>query len=287
MISIERHMDEYDIAQEVRLERKVHKGSFLLVEGITDIKRFGPFIDENECSLVNCYGRQNAIETIKMRYEQGFPGALGAVDADFDRVERRLEVHEGLVYSESHDFDLDWARPTVLEKYLYEVADGEKRKIHGSANDIFAKIIQGLKPVSVARLLNRRRIDYKLSRVDVSACFADFAVDLEQYVNLIFEGYEVTNERCIALKDQISRASDQDYDLYQLTNGHDFHSALGACLRRELASRRPQQTWASEIELHLRLVFTDDEFKDSEIYSQVRMWIRDNPAYRILHSRLS
>jgi hypothetical protein len=43
MISIQRHMDEYDIAQEVRLERKVHKGSFLLVEGITDIKRFGPW----------------------------------------------------------------------------------------------------------------------------------------------------------------------------------------------------------------------------------------------------
>ena len=46
MIYIARHMDEYDIAEEVRLERKVHRGSFLLVEGITYIRRFGPFIDE-------------------------------------------------------------------------------------------------------------------------------------------------------------------------------------------------------------------------------------------------
>jgi hypothetical protein len=37
MISIAKHMDEHDIAQEVRLERKLHKGSFLLVEGTTDI----------------------------------------------------------------------------------------------------------------------------------------------------------------------------------------------------------------------------------------------------------
>ena len=53
MISIAKHMDEYDIAQEVRLERKLHKGSFLLVEGTTDIKRFRVFIDDDGCSLVN------------------------------------------------------------------------------------------------------------------------------------------------------------------------------------------------------------------------------------------
>jgi Protein of unknown function (DUF4435) len=114
MISIARHMDEHDIAQEVRLERKLHKGSFLLVEGTTDIKRFGAFIDDDECSLVNCYGRKNAVEAIKLLYEDGFAGALGVVDADFGRLDDSLEEHEGLVYSEAHDFDLDWARPSVV-----------------------------------------------------------------------------------------------------------------------------------------------------------------------------
>jgi hypothetical protein len=287
MISIARHMDEYDIAEEVRLERKVHRGSFLLVEGITDIKRFGPFIDEKECSLVNCYGRRKAIEAVKILYDEGFPGALGAVDADFDRVDNQLEQHEGLVYSESHDFDLDWAQPTVLGKYLNQVADNEKKKIHGSASEIFTKILQALKPVSVARLLNhRKRIGFRLSHIDVSACFRNFAVNLDGYVDLIFEGCVASEQGRKELKEQISRATNQRYDLYQLTNGHDFHSALGECLRSELASRRPQQTWASEVELHLRLVFTDDEFRASEIYRQIRMWIRDNPPYRVLSSRL-
>ena len=207
MISIARHMDEYDIAEEVRLERKVHRGSFLLVEGITDIRRFGPFIDEKECSLVNCYGRRKAIEAIKILYDEGFPGALGAVDADFDRIDCELEVHEGLVYSESHDFDLDWAQPTVLGKYLNQVADSEKRKTYGSASEIFVKILQALKPVSVARLLNhRRRIGFRLSHIDVSACFVNFGVRLDAYVDLIFEGCVASEQRRIELQEQISRA---------------------------------------------------------------------------------
>jgi hypothetical protein len=33
-------------------------------------------------------------------------------------------------------------------------------------------------------------------------------------------------------------------------------------------------------------VFTDDEFRASGIYRELRTWIRDNPPYRILNSRL-
>jgi hypothetical protein len=97
MISIGKHMDEHDIAQEVRFERKVHKGSFLLLEGSTDIKRFEPLIDGQKCSVVNCYGRKNAIEAIKLLYDDGFPGALGVVDADFDRITGEIDLHEGSV----------------------------------------------------------------------------------------------------------------------------------------------------------------------------------------------
>jgi hypothetical protein len=43
MISIAANMDAYDVAQEIRLERQVHKGSFLLLEGLKDLNRFAKF----------------------------------------------------------------------------------------------------------------------------------------------------------------------------------------------------------------------------------------------------
>ena len=122
MISISRHIDEYDIAEEVRLERCVHKGSFLLVEGDTDIKRFGKFIDSERCSFVNCHGKQKLIGAIKIIYDRGFSGVLGLADADFDRINNCLCEHEGVIYSSTHDFDLDWAAPAAIKTYLTAVS---------------------------------------------------------------------------------------------------------------------------------------------------------------------
>ncbi len=287
MISIARYMDEHDIAQEVRLERKVHKGSFLLVEGTTDIQRFYSFIDGDECSFVNCYGKKNAVEAIKLLYEDGFAGVLGVIDADFGRVDDSLEEHEGLIYSDAHDFDLDWARPNVVERYLTQVTDPERRKTRGSAGEVIDKILEGLKPVSVTRFLNHRRvIRFQLAEIDIAPCFVDFVVDVAGYVDLIFANRLTTNDVKQALKKQLEQASTQPYDLRQLTNGHDFYCALGACLREGLASRQRSQTRSSEVEIHLRLAFTDDDFKALPLYGQITMWSHDNKPYRILQSRL-
>jgi hypothetical protein len=267
----------------------VHKGSFLLLEGDTDIKRFSPFVDDDACSFVNCYGRRKAIEAIKILYDEGFVGAVAVIDADFDRITGNLLSHEGLIYSASHDLDLDWASPTVVDKYLSEVGDLAKVGQHGSVDDLMAKILIGLTPVSVARLLNHlKHIRYKLSDIDVSKCFVSFSVDIDGYIELVFKERPAIQSIKDALKRQITRATGQhNHNLRQLTNGHDFHCALGASPRSELGSRREAHTWGREVEMHLRLSFGDNDFKASQVYEDVAAWVRENTPYKVLHSRLA
>jgi hypothetical protein len=111
-------------------------------------------------------------------------------------------------------------------------------------------------------------------------------VDLDKYVALIFRDKSVTDGTKTALKQQIVRAAGQAYDLRQLTNGHDFHCALGASLRSDLGSRRVVHTWGREVEMHLRLSFSDDEFKASSVYWEICQWLENNHPYRILQPRL-
>ena len=152
MISIAAGMDEFDIVQEIRFERQVHKGSFLLLEGAEDLKRFTRFTDEKLCSTVNCFGRSNLINAIKLLYEDGFAGALGLADADFDRLTGSLETHEGLIYSDAHDFDMDWACQQTLHRYLQEVGDPGKCMAAGNAPGIAAMVFGAVKPLSILRL---------------------------------------------------------------------------------------------------------------------------------------
>lgn len=279
-------MDEYDIAQEVRLERKVHKGSFFLVEGVTDVKRFSKFIDEERCSLVNCYGRRNVIGSIKLLYDEGFPGALGAIDADFDRILGCLEAHEGLVYSEAHDFDLDWAQPSIVSSYLIEVGELQRYRRYGSAHRIIDLIMEGLRPVSVARLLSRvRKINCRVGDIDISGRFSGMSIDIDAYLDLIFGDRAGTGAEKLDVRSKIGRALNRSYDLRQLTNGHDFHCALGATLRGDLGCRRDVHTWRSEVEMHIRLAFSDSHFVASAVYRAIQDWEAENRPFLVLHQR--
>jgi hypothetical protein len=287
MLSIGRILDEYDIAQEIRLERQLHKGAFLVLEGETDVKRFTAFVDEVECSLVNAYGRHNALAAIKMLHHEGLRGVLACVDADFDRLLGRLDSHQNVIYSAGHDLDLDWITSSTLQKYATEFADREKL---GNLNDMDAlrsKILLGLKPISVARLLNRTgKIKHKVNHVDAAKCFSGFEVNLSIYLKEVLHGKNVKPIELGTIENLIRQGVQNKIDLDQLSNGHDFCCALGASLRKEIGSKKDAQTWGKEVASHIRLAFSDADFKKTYIYGCIIKWESENNPYIILDRRL-
>lgn len=288
MRSIGRYLDEFDIAQEVRMERRTHKGSFLLLEGVTDIKRFSSFTDNSACSSVNSYGRNNAVGALKILHKEGFGGVLAIVDADFDKLLSALPSHDAIIYSETHDLDLDWALPTVVHKYLNEVGDPAKCGSFGSAESIISAIIEGLRPVSIARLLNRKGIiKYKLRDVNFTRCFDGMNVEVSAFVDEVCRMRGLEANENTQIREAINNAMTTEiHDPFQLTNGHDFNCALGVALRNELGSRREVHTWGSEIEAGLRLVYSKEEFRVSRIFLDIKSWEGMNSPYRILASEI-
>lgn len=268
------------------MERGVHKGSFLIVEGNTDAKRFSHYVDETGCSIVNSYSRKKALGAIKLLNKWKLKGAIAVVDADFDRVNQSLKELPNVAYSATHDFDLDWVQPHIVERYLREVGDAEKCGMAGTATEIIKKIMEGLKPVSVARLLNiRGQLRFKVSGIKVDDCFSGFRVDIQGYVNLLTQHEQIVEPEKERLVQMIETAAKQTFDLLQLTNGHDFHCALGACLRSDLGQRRPHQAWGSEVETHLRLAFSDTDFQRSEVFKKLSAWEKANVPFRVIDER--
>ncbi len=167
MLSIYTYMDEHDIAREVQMERMVHSGSFLVLEGIQDVKRFKPFIDEAQCSIVCAHSAKKATLALRLLERKGLKGVVGVIDADFHRILGTLRPSPNLIYSLHHDLDLDWVSISVLERYLAEVGDEASVRAHGGPRKIFHEILDVIKPISCARLLNAKRVfKFKVSNVE-------------------------------------------------------------------------------------------------------------------------
>lgn len=215
MISIARGLDEFDIAQEVRLARQVHKGCILLLEGQTDLDRFDAFIDPSASHSMNCYGKSNAVGAIELLSDEGFPGVVAVVDADFDRIASSPVIHENIIYSASHDLDLDWFNTgEILSRYVRQVGNIEQIQILGGVDAVRSQILSGLHLLSVLRFTNHVGIvKFKLQELRLGKFYRNFSVDLDLMVEDVFVGRNVTPMQLKSLADVITKHARGSYEV--------------------------------------------------------------------------
>jgi hypothetical protein len=220
-----------------------------------------------------------------MLYEDGFAGALGLVDADFDRLLSKYQKHEGLIWSDTHDFDLDIARTSVLDRYLSEVADEDKISRLGGPQALFTKILELLRPLSAMRFANEKHsLGYNLQSLKIYTFFNGSVIDVAEMVQAVSQGRFSNAKDRENLTRMIERYRNTKFDLSQFTSGHDFCAALGIILREKIGSRHLMQSLRSEVEMHLRLTIDIDHLQETTVYGSITQWQQENVPYRVLKS---
>lgn len=287
MLSITSHMDERDIAQEIIMERMVHSGSFLLVEGKTDIKRFRYFIDSDCCSMVACSSGVKAFKAMRILKKRRFKGAVAALDRDFLDVLGVCADWDDILRSEFHDFDLDWLHTQAVERYILEVGDEEKISAAGGTQAVLNIIHETLRPISVGRFLGAKRVfPFKTSGINVSLFYESGKnLDQDYCLALVAAGY-VDASRVDWMIREIRKEMCNVRDDRQMTNGHDACCALGKMLQAEIGNKKVPQTWGSEVESHIRLAFRDEDFRNTAIFFKIIDWEDRNYPYVILRGDL-
>jgi hypothetical protein len=282
MSGIAKAIDGYSIAAEIRMERQLHKGSFLLIEGESDELRILKFVDESSCSITVCFGKPNVLEAVEVLNDDGFAGCVALVDADFDRASG-TQMSVDVVYSNLHDFDLDVAWTPALERYLREVADADKLRDAGDVAGVRKLLVAALHQLSAMRWANEQEgLRYRLSELKHENFFDGKSINIEAMINEVSQGTFASTVHRTKLKALIEKYSKLNVDILQITCGHDFCAGLGIALRSELGSRRPPQSWRSEVEMHLRLTYDWADFSNGDTYKSLRLWEAENQPYRVL-----
>jgi hypothetical protein len=279
-----REIDGHYVAAEIRFLRQVSKGTILVVEGQNDAKVFKRFIDTVSCELEIAFGKRNVCEALDLLEDEGFPGVVGVIDSDFDRLTGTSWGLKNLCVTDVHDLDLMIFLSPALERYLEEYGDVAriKERFEGVAA-VRMTIIGTCLPIACCRLASERRklrLRFSGLKHEELVCEETLVMDRDALIAAVVAR---SGSRCtqVTLTQYMAAEMSRNHDPHQLTSGHDAAAVLGIALRKILGDRRDVHTWATEVEAGLRLAFDWNALTGTGLYGCPQAWERDNAPYRI------
>ena len=114
------------IATSILLLRAVHKGSVLIVEGYSDSRLYGKFIDGDNCQIVNAYNKSSAVRVTELLEKKNFFGIVTIVDADFWSIEGYEHPSSNILRTDTHDLETMLVSSPALDHVLAEYGSQDK-----------------------------------------------------------------------------------------------------------------------------------------------------------------
>lgn len=238
----------------------------IIVEGTDDKKFYSRYFDETNTMIYQAIGCDRLNEIVKNNIENK-DHFIVIKDADFCHIMHVSSQYSNMFMTDAHDYEMMIVTSTdsfwkaLLHEYLEnnKVILNEVKKVPEEI-----QMYSWLKLYSMVKTLNVNFKSFKLS--------------------LVYDGEEpVSQDKCFdklaSMPKSIMRhiekldfdqtlANYAAYDLMQLTNGHDF--CEGVCYKYRKMTGKSLST--KEIESCLRLSFSEDDFKTTNLYKNISVW---------------
>ena len=276
----------HHLANEIRLHRTQHRGSFLLVEGADDGRFYRRFIDPRNCHLLVGLNKDLVTSAIRLLDADNFEGAIGLVDADFDALDGTAVPSSNIVRTEFHDLEAQLVRSTALDMILEEYASPEKlRRFEGRYGAPLRNwIIETARPLGYLRWhsiragLNLRFEGLHFPRfVNARTLELDAGALCNQIRNQS-QNHSLSDTQLLA----ISWPANRPEDPWQLCCGHDLVELTTLALRQCVGSR--QRLTTEEVRRGLRLAFSEHDFHRSQLRALIARW-ESQKGFRVLAQR--
>lgn len=273
--------DPSTVEVEILMSRENFAGSFLVVEGEDDSRFWRTRADGTACEIVIGGGKPAVVEGIRRLDRRAFRGALGVVDADFDRADARPLDSHNLVTTHDHDLETVLLRTSALDRILVE--HGEPAKIARFEAEAGMSVRDAL----FARALPFGRLRWLSRREELALPLADLShrrfvgehpwhVDESALLQFAAENCRRAAETLRAQLHALPCC-----EPWSLCQGHDLVKILVIGLRKALGSLKPQ-VGHDTIAALLRAGAQEHELAHTHLWRGVRTWERANAPFRVL-----
>ena len=257
------------IASDVRMRRTLHKGSFLLVEGPSDKSTFRNLTDPASCQIVITHGWENAQSVSAMLEQEGFPGVLTVLDADFRRLEN-WPPPQNILLTDFRDFECMMLASPALAKLLGEFTEVERltQFERRTGRIILETLTQYAAYVGYLRWVSlRHKLDLRFEGLEFRH-FVDkgtLQVDQQKLIDACRDHSQRHDIDSRWLSREIQTLLDPNRNPLEVCCGHDVLDLLSFALCGTLASHDAREVGHEILERGLRLAYESAYFKTSEL----------------------
>lgn len=279
MNTIAKEITGQTIANQVRMERAIHKGSFLLLEGHQDANVFAKFHFEGLCAIVVCSGRENLLDSISILAEQGVSGCLGFADSDYSAILGPPECNGPVVFTSENDMEIMILCTDALTNTVREFGHIEKLNAAAHAKDVepCQLIFELAAPLGVLRILsqrdgwNLRFHGMKYKYLDKNSPKIDLAATVR---HLVGRSDHIDRPEADDIVAAVGEYLAGGTSLRALCNGYDCVRILGRALRRRYGATNTfnSEETAESLAKSLRLAFEYRYFRATASYAGIRDW---------------
>lgn len=285
--SLFQEVDADTITAEVVMLRAASRKTVMLVEGGDDEKVYGTLVDDDECEIVICYGHENARKALANLEARTIPGILCVIDADFAAFVDQGTVSINLLQTDHHDLEVMLFRSTAFDKVIGELGSKIKiNKLKSAGTDPRDPIWKAAHKVGIFRLYSIYK-NVNLTFEGISFKFVDrrsLTVDVDMLIKVVFDNSRKTIANKREIVEFIEMWLKEAHDHWHMCCGHDICCVLGKALQSFIGSQNTLATDLDTIERSLRLAYSKDQFKETNLFKKIRDWEARNSPFVCLQT---
>lgn len=271
------------IANDIRMLRTQHTGSFLIAEGDTDARVWKNLMDSTKCRVVIAHNKNNAIAVLNILEQANVAGVVAVVDADFDILEETVPLSPNLLLTDTHDLETMLLKSPALEKVVTE--HGSAEKIESFAQDIRQTLLQSAKIIGYLRWASLK-FNYCLKFEGLKfKKFVDdrtLILDESKLIKIVKDNSEKAGLDEQEIRANMDSLKTDTQDMWHVCCGHDMISILSIALCKALGSFNSQKADPKVLESYLRVAYESAHFRETKLYIAIQTWEQTNKPFEVL-----
>ncbi|MDR0198432.1 MAG: DUF4435 domain-containing protein [Methanomassiliicoccaceae archaeon] len=262
------------------MKRSHFGGSFLVVEGITDCRLYGKFIDKDACNIIVAHSKDNVRISVRESYlRRNDRKVLGIVDRDLDKLKGTAHARP-IFATDGRDTDTEMIRGPALDSVLLEYGDPDKLETftdkYGEVRDAVAAACYPLGLLMYVSDMHDHDLSFKDPDHSLFVDRRGLRVNVDNMIDTVISNspHSSAGRRDVSL--QLSRELKEERDPWDVCRGHDMLSVIAFGLREIFGSYNARYIKAGEVGGALRLAYDKATFRSTSLYRETSDWSLEN-----------